>query len=316
METMSKLLINEQPLQFLPTLAKALGNSDKALILQQINYWLNNPNSGKEVNGHKWIRNTVNEWHQQFPWIAEKTVQRYLKDLEGKGILVARNLNKLKFDRTKWYTIDFDELDKLVNTKGQFDQMEGDGEPQRKGTTRPNQKGTDSPTQKGTISPHQYHRLPETSSENSTENNKALAQPGTLSAQRREVIKYLNEKTGKHFKPDADGNKKAINPRLKEGYTVADMKHIIDVKYAEWHGVVFANGQPGDNYLRPETLFRVSKIEGYINQQVPVKGTHNRPKYGHQHIEEPLPDWAKKQDKPKKQLSDAERKRLIYDQEE
>ena len=82
---MSKLLINEQPLQFLPTLAKVLGNSDKALILQQIQYWLNNPKVGKEADGRKWIRNTVEEWHKQFPWIASKTVQRYLKDLEGKG---------------------------------------------------------------------------------------------------------------------------------------------------------------------------------------------------------------------------------------
>lgn len=289
---MSKLLIDEQPLLFLPSLAKALKNSDKALMLQQINYWLNNPQSGKVSNGRKWIRNTVAEWHQQFPWIAEKTVQRYLKELEEKGILLTCNLNKLKFDRTKWYTIDFNELDKLVDSKGQIDQMEGDYESQRKGTDSPVQKGTDSPTQKGTTSPEQYHRLPETSSKTSTDTNKGQAQPGTLAAQRREVINYLNEKTGKHFKPDADGNKKAINPRLKEGYTVADMKHIIDVKYAEWHGVIFENGQPGDNYLKPETLFRASKIEGYNNQQVPAQRVKRR--YGHQHIEEPLPDWAGK----------------------
>lgn len=35
------------------------------------------------------------------------------------------------------------------------------------------------------------------------------------------------------------------------------------------------------------------------------KAPHSRPKYGHQHIEEPLPDWAKKQDKPKKRPSRA-----------
>lgn len=46
------------------------------------------------------------------------------------------------------------------------------------------------------------------------------------------------------------------------------------------------------------------------------KQRRSRPKYGHQHIEEPLPDWTKELDKPKKQLSQAERERLIYDQEE
>lgn len=310
---MSKLLIDEQPLQFLPSLAKALGNSDKALMLQQINYWLNNPKSGKLFEDRKWVRNTVAEWHQQFPWIAEKTVQRYLKELEDKGVILTCNLNKLKFDRTKWYTIDFNELDKLVNSKGQNGQMEQDCESQRKGTSSPVQKGTDSPAQKGTSSPKQYHRLPETSSKTSTENNKGPAQPGTLSAQRREVIAYLNEKTRKHFKADADGNKKAINPRLKEGYTVADMKHIIDVKYAEWHGVTFQNGQPGDNYLKPETLFRASKIEGYNNQQLPSKQPQRRTPYGRQHIEEPLPDWAKKPNESKKKLTKAEWDRLFYD---
>lgn len=145
--------------------------------------------------------------------------------------------------------------------------------------------------------------------------SKRQAQPAqpSIAAQRREVIAYLNEKTGKRFKPDADGNKKAINPRLKEGYTVADMKRIIDVKYAEWHGVTFQNGQPGDNYLKPETLFRESKIEGYNNQQLPSKQPQRRTPYGRQHIEEPLPDWAKKPNESKKQLTKAEWDRLFYD---
>lgn len=42
---------------------------------------------------------------------------------------------------------------------------------------------------------------------------------------------------------------------------------------------------------------------------------HSRPRYGHQHIEEPLPDWAKKQDKPKKRPSKAFFDSL-YDEEE
>lgn len=264
---MSKLLINEQPLQFLPTLAKVLGSSDKALILQQIQYWLNNPKVGKEADGRKWIRNTVEEWHEQFPWIASKTVQRYLKDLEDKKILLTNNLNRLKFDRTKWYTIDYHELDKLTNALGQSDQMEGDSQSPSNRTDSPVENGTTSPSQKGTDSPKQYHRLPETTSKTTTENNKGPAQP-TIAAQRREVIEYLNKKTDKHFKPNADGNKRVIDPRLKEGYTVADLKHIIDVKFAQWHGIIFQNGQPGDNYLRPETLFRTSKIEGYLNEKV------------------------------------------------
>lgn len=122
---------------------------------------------------------------------------------------------------------------------------------------------------------------------NTDKSNKGSAQPPHLSAQRKEVIDYLNKKTGKRFKPNADGNKRVIDPRLKDGYTVDDLKHIIDVKYAQWHGKTFSNGQLGDNYLRPETLFRVSKIEGYLNEEIPKR------KY-----KEPTPDWFN-QEEPK-----------------
>lgn len=120
-----------------------------------------------------------------------------------------------------------------------------------------------------------------------TKDNKGSAQPPHLSAQRKEVIDYLNKKTGKRFKPNADGNKRVIDPRLKDGYTVDDLKHIIDVKYAQWHGKTFNNGQIGDNYLRPETLFRVSKIEGYLNEEIPKRKS-----------KEPTPDWFN-QEEPK-----------------
>lgn len=95
--------------------------------------------------------------------------------------------------------------------------------------------------------------------------NNSQAQPDTLAQQRREVIEYLNKKTDSKFKPNAKGNKSVIDPRLKEGYTVDDMKMIIDTMYSKWHGNKFSNGSIGDDYLRPETLFRVSKIEGYLN---------------------------------------------------
>ena len=122
---------------------------------------------------------------------------------------------------------------------------------------------------------------------NTDKSNKGSAQPPHLSAQRKEVIDYLNKKTGKRFKPNADGNKRVIDPRLKDGYTVDDLKHIIDVKYDQWHGNTFSNGQLGDNYLRPETLFRVSKIEGYLNEEMPKHKS-----------KEPTPDWFN-QEEPK-----------------
>lgn len=132
MNNSKNLLISEPPLQVIPSLAVALKNSDKAIILQQIHYWLQRSNN--IVDGHRWVFNTAKGWQKQFPWITAKTVQRYLKDLCDRGLLITANYNKANFDRTKWYRIDYDALDKLGNSigtdspngKGPIVPMEGD----------------------------------------------------------------------------------------------------------------------------------------------------------------------------------------------
>lgn len=83
---------------------------------------------------------------------------------------------------------------------------------------------------------------------------------------RAEVIRYLNEKTGKHFLPDAASTVKLINASLAEGRTLADFKRVIDVKVAQW------KGDPRmDGYLRPDTLFNGEKMEAYVNEAPPAE---------------------------------------------
>lgn len=113
--TSSSLLINEAPLQVLPSLAVALKNVHEAIILQQIQYWLSRSNF--VFKGRKWVYNTLDEWHEQFPWITKKSVGDKFRSLEKKGILIVGNFNKLKYDRTKWYSIDYDKLNSLINNE-------------------------------------------------------------------------------------------------------------------------------------------------------------------------------------------------------
>ena len=75
------------------------------------------------------------------------------------------------------------------------------------------------------------------------------------------VIEYLNKKASKKFNIKTDAHRKFINARFKEGFTVDDCKKVIDKKVNEWKGTEM------DQYLRPETLFRPSKFEGYLNQK-------------------------------------------------
>ena len=108
---MSNLLLDDRPLVIQPKLAELLGDLDEAVILQQIHYWL-----GKRLNikdGHSWVYNSMVEWNKQFPWLAIATLKRKFKSLEDKGLLITANYNKAKFDKTKWYRIDYDALDEM-----------------------------------------------------------------------------------------------------------------------------------------------------------------------------------------------------------
>ena len=77
-----------------------------------------------------------------------------------------------------------------------------------------------------------------------------------------EIIDYLNQKTGKHFSKSIANTTRAINARIKEGFTVDDFKAVIDKKVIEW-----GKDDRMKQYLRPQTLFG-TKFESYLNQDL------------------------------------------------
>lgn len=110
----NRLLINEPPLQVLPSLAVALKSVDKAIMLQQLHYWT--LTKGHKRDGKLWIYNTAKNWQKQFPWLGESTVRKYLKQLEDQELIITGNYNKFKFDRTKWYTLNYQRLEEIQTT--------------------------------------------------------------------------------------------------------------------------------------------------------------------------------------------------------
>lgn len=105
---MSRLLIEEQPLQVLPSLANLIG-LNKAIFLQQLHYWL--LKSPHERDNKKWIYNTYTEWQEQFPFWSIETIKRVVRSLEGDGLIEGTDrFNRYQMDRTKWYTIDYETL--------------------------------------------------------------------------------------------------------------------------------------------------------------------------------------------------------------
>ena len=104
---MSKLLINENPIMIQPTLVMKLG-LNQAIIIQQVHYWL--VKSPHIKDGKRWIYNTYKDWKQQFPFWSEKTIMRTFLALEEEGYVISANYNRMKIDKTKWYSIDYDKL--------------------------------------------------------------------------------------------------------------------------------------------------------------------------------------------------------------
>ncbi|WP_368410994.1 replication protein [Staphylococcus chromogenes] len=108
---MSKLLIDDYPIQVLPKLAEEIGLNE-AIILQQIHYWLNN--SKHYHDSKKWIYNSYPKWIEQFPFWSESTIKRTITSLEKQNLVHVGNYNKAGFDRTKWYSINYTTLNKLM----------------------------------------------------------------------------------------------------------------------------------------------------------------------------------------------------------
>lgn len=105
-------------------LGVALNSLDEAIVLNQLNYWIErNKDANRNFrDGHYWAYNSYEAWRKQdFPvWSATK-IKRIFTSLEGKGIVLSANYNKLAIDKTKWYTIDYDKLKKFIEeySKGQ-----------------------------------------------------------------------------------------------------------------------------------------------------------------------------------------------------
>lgn len=106
-----------------------------------------------------------------------------------------------------------------------------------------------------------------------------IAEPQTAEPQDKpdvikEIVDHLNARTGSHYRPTTQATRKLLKARLKEGFTVEEIKTVIDKKCADW-----LNNPKMAEYLRPETLFG-SKFESYLNAQsrpqTPQNGTARR----------------------------------------
>lgn len=245
---MNNLLISEPPLQVLPTLAVKVGLNG-ALFLQQLHYWILRSNNVKE--NIVWVYKSLDDWiAEDFPFMSRSTLKRTISDLKKADLIITKTFNKMKIDKTNWYTINYQKLESMSLPWGQ-------NEPSI-GSKWSHAEGQNEPTNNQRIH-REYIYSPDNSFDCSSEEKPNQV---VMTDEHKIIIDYLNQKAGTRYEYNSTKTITLLNTLFRKGYSVEDMKKVIDIKCKEW--------LPQESmrmYLRPRTLFS-NKFEDYLNQEV------------------------------------------------
>ena len=210
-------------------LAKEYG-VDIAILVNNIAFWLqkNKANKRHIYDGKVWTYNTTKAFTELFPYWTQNQIRRILDNMQKAGIIEVGNYNATAYDRTKWYTF----TDAFVKTHTSIcenTQMD----------LAENPNGLD----------ENHEPIPD---------NKQIDKPDNIPY--IEIIDYLNSKSSSHYR-NTDSTRRLIHARFQEGFTKEDFFKVIDTKVYTWKGTEW------EKYLRPDTLFRASKFQGYLNEK-------------------------------------------------
>lgn len=75
------------------------------------------------------------------------------------------------------------------------------------------------------------------------------------------IVEYLNALTGSRFNHKNETTRGQIRARFRTGYTEQDFYDVIKVKTDQWLG-----DPKMTSFLRPDTLFRPTKFDGYLQE--------------------------------------------------
>ncbi|WPR95107.1 conserved phage C-terminal domain-containing protein [Klebsiella aerogenes] len=261
------LLMPSRPIVINPDLAYSIGLNE-AIALQQLNYWLQETNSGLERGGVRWIYNTTEQWLEQFPFWSESTLKRTFTRLKSLGVLKVEQLNKSQRDMTNYYTINYESelLDEVKVTKskkskcavpsGQNDTME-----------EVNVKRSTGSKRTAVIRSNWHDDLTENTTESTTEitgkDSCPVAQQPDQTDPADLVLDHFNRVTNSNY--GKGGRTKTtlgyIRGRLAEDYSPEDLMLVVDYLNAKW-----AQDPKMSDYLRPKTLFAPENCVEYFDK--------------------------------------------------
>lgn len=205
---MSKLLFDESPLVVDVQLATKLG-VDAAIVLQQIHYWIE-INKRKQLNYYDnayWTYNSIKEWNKTFPFYTERTLQRIFKKLKDTGILIAGNFNKAKFDKTTWYTINYEKLRRIVEGLEEMQGSRQNGNIEERKCVNDDDKMAERERQSGNTTAPNWHNvddklatpIPEISTETSSKTSPKTSSSSMMDEDERKKVSVGVQEVIKFF---------------------------------------------------------------------------------------------------------------------
>ena len=96
-----------------PQIASLIGESE-SILLNQLEYWISK--CGRDIDNldGKWIYNSYKKWSEQFTYWSSSKLRRTIRSLENLGLIKSAKVNSKKWNQTKWYSINYNEYDKLL----------------------------------------------------------------------------------------------------------------------------------------------------------------------------------------------------------
>jgi len=243
----SRFLNDKKDLRtFHAKLAAKIGVKE-AIVLQQIHYWLekNRETNNNFKEGRYWTYNTYKEWKKEnFQFWSTRTISRAIKSLEKQGLLITDNFNKVRFDKTKWYSIDYDKL-KLI-------EVEVYGRSQVVNTNT-----TDCRDGSGQNDVTNTRDLPETS----TDNNMSSQKDDEI----QEVWQQYKSIFADYYTPRKFSKKR--KSKIKQRLNTYSVDELVNaMKAIAANDYMIGKNDNGKFYAKPEYCFRNDeKVEEWLN---------------------------------------------------
>jgi hypothetical protein len=94
-------------------IAKLIG-VEAAILFNQIKYWISKCGRTIKNEKGKWIYNSLPQWNKQFSYWSMYKLRKTIKLLEDQNLIKSTKANSKKWNHTKWYTINYNEYEKLL----------------------------------------------------------------------------------------------------------------------------------------------------------------------------------------------------------